>query len=203
MSGCGCEVEVKDNGQRAVLIALLAINAAMFGVEIVLGIASESTALIADSLDMLADAAVYAIGLHAVARSPLVKIKAARLSGIMQIVLGTTVLVDVTRRAVFGSEPESLFMIGVGLVALVANVVCLVLIAKYRNGEVHMRASWIFSKNDVITNVGVVVAGGLVHAFGSRFPDLVIGLVISVIVVRGGLQIVRDANREVLAVQAG
>jgi Co/Zn/Cd efflux system component len=196
MSGCDCEVEIKNKEQSSVLIILLGINAFMFLVEITLGILSESTALIADSLDMLADATVYGIGLYAVGRPLLAKIRAAHISGVFQIILGASVSVDVFRRFFLGSEPDSLFMIAVGIAALVANVICLQLIAKHREGEVHMRASWIFSKNDVIANLGIIIGGLLVYTLESRYPDLLIGLAISIIVIRGGIQIFKDASNE-------
>ena len=85
-------------------------------------------------------------------------------------------------------------MLGVGFVALLANVTCLAILAKHRKGEVHMRASWIFSKNDVIANVGVMVAGLIILNTGSRWPDIVIGLAITVVVMRGGLSILREAS---------
>lgn len=196
MSGCDCEIEIKNKEQSSVLIILLGINAFMFLVEITLGILSESTALIADSLDMLADATVYGIGLYAVGRPLLAKIRAAHISGVFQIILGASVSVDVFRRFFLGSEPDSLFMIAVGIAALVANVICLQLIAKHREGEVHMRASWIFSKNDVIANLGIIIGGLLVYTLESRYPDLLIGLAISIIVIRGGIQIFKDASNE-------
>jgi len=196
MSDCGCEIEIKDQEQRRVLILLLVINAVMFVAEIVAGIVGDSTALIADALDMLADASVYAIGLYAVGRSLLVKAKAAHFSGVLEVALGLGVLFDIVRRFILGSEPESLFMILVGLVALIANTLCLALIYKHRQGEIHMRASWIFSKNDVIANLGVIGAGVLVAWLGSSWPDLIIGLIIAVIVLRGGLRIIKTANAE-------
>ena len=175
---------------------LLGINAVMFVVEITLGFLSESTALIADSLDMLADATVYGIGMYAVGRPMSTKIRAAHLSGVFQIMLGALVSFDVFRRFIGGSEPESLLMISVGIVALIANVICLKLISKHREGEVHMRASWVFSKNDVIANLGIIVGGLLVYVLDSRYPDLVIGLAISIVVIRGGMQILKDAGDE-------
>ncbi len=196
MSSCGCEIEINNRDQRRVLILLLAINGVMFIAEITAGIIGNSTALIADSLDMLADATVYAIGLYAVGRSLLVKAKAAHISGIFQIVLGLGVLIDIVRRTITGSEPESFMMIVVGMVALIANTICLALIYKHRQGEVHMRASWIFSKNDVIANLSVIGAGLLVAYTGSFWPDLIIGLLIATIVIRGGIHIINDANRE-------
>ena len=196
MADCGCAIEIKNRGEGRVLKILLSINAFMFIAEITLGILSESTALIADSLDMLADATIYGIGLYAVGRSPLVKIKAAHLSGIFQILLGALVSADIIRRLIYGSEPESFLMITVGIVALVANVICLILISKHREGEVHMRASWVFSKNDVIANIGIIIGGILVYLLDSRFPDLIIGMIISIIVIRGGVHIIRDASNE-------
>ncbi|MDH3354592.1 MAG: cation diffusion facilitator family transporter [Chromatiales bacterium] len=196
MSGCDCSVEIKSKEESKVLIILLIINALMFLVEIVLGIYSDSTALIADSMDMLADATVYGIGLYAVGKAAIVKIKAAHISGIFQIILGSFVAIDVIRRIIIGSDPESLLMVFVGIAALIANLICLRLIAQHRDGEVHMRASWIFSKNDVIANIGIIFGGCLVYLFDSRYPDLIIGLAISVIVVRGGIHIIKDAAAE-------
>ena len=196
MSDCGCEIEIKNKEESRILIILLSINATMFFIEITLGIISESTALIADSLDMLADAAVYGIGLYAVGKAAIVKIKAAYISGIFQVLLGIIVFIDIVRRTILGSEPESILMISVGILALIANLICLQLISKHKDGEVHMRASWVFSKNDVIANLGIIFAGILVYLFDSRFPDIIIGLVISIIVIRGGIHIIKDAQNE-------
>ena len=196
MSDCDCSIEVESRQQSRVLIALLAINAVMFVVEMVTGILAESTGLIADSLDMLADAVVYGIGLYAVGRAASAKIRAAFASGYFQMALALIVAVDVGRRAIFGSDPEPVFMMIVGLVALAANVLCLALIAKHRDGGVHMRASWIFSKNDVIANLGIIIGGLLVYTFESRYPDILIGLAISIIVIRGGIHIFKDASNE-------
>ena len=194
MAGCGCEVEIKDKSESRVLIVLLLINGIMFVAEFGVGWWAQSTALIADAMDMLADAMVYGVGLYAVGKSLLVKIHAARFSGSLQIILGLLVLVDIVRRIIVGSEPVSALMMGMGVIALVANITCLILIAKHREGEVHMRASWIFSKNDVIANLGVILAGGLVAWSGSRLPDLVIGLLVAMIVIRGGFLILQDAK---------
>lgn len=194
MTGCGCEVEIKDKSERHVLITLLLINGFMFVAEFVIGWWAQSTALIADALDMLADAMVYGVGLYAVGRSLLVKAHAARISGVLQILLGLLVLFDIVRRIVVGSEPVSTLMMAMGLIALIANVTCLILISRHREGEVHMRASWIFSKNDVIANLGVILAGSLVAWTGSRLPDLAIGLLVALIVIRGGILILQDAR---------
>jgi hypothetical protein len=176
-------------GESRVLKALLGINALMFVAELILGVIAESTGLIADSLDMFADAAVYGLALYAVGRSKGLQLKAAHLSGFLQIALALGVLLEVVRRFIFGSEPESLLMMGVGMVALVANVGCLLLIAKHRDGGAHMRASWIFSANDVLANLGVIVAGLLVMLTDSPYPDLVIGFAVGLLVLNGGRRI--------------
>ena len=196
MADCDCTIEIKNKDQSKVLIILLSINAFMFFVEITLGLLSQSTALIADAMDMLADAMVYGVGLYAVGKQVSAKIRAATISGWLQVGIGLLVLMDIARRFVFGSEPISALMMGMGLVALIANTICLILISKHRNGEVHMRASWIFSKNDVIANVGVMLAGALVAMTDSRVPDLVIGIVVALVVIRGGVHILKDAKSE-------
>lgn len=198
MSDCDCSIEVESREQSRVLKTLLAINAVMFVLEVVTGILAESTGLIADSLDMLADAVVYGIGLYAVGRAASAKIRAAFVSGYFQMALALVVVLDVVRRALFGSEPEPAFMVLIGLIALAANVVCLNLIARHRDGGVHMRASWIFSKNDVIANAGVILSGGLVFVTDVRWPDLAVGIAIAWIVFRGALAIIADARREQL-----
>jgi len=195
MSGCGCEIEIKNKSESRVLIILLLINAAMFFVEISVGFVAQSTGLIADSMDMLADASVYAISLYAVGRSLSVKNKAAYISGVMQIVLGLLVLLDIIRRFYYGSEPVSSLMMIFGAIALVANTICLILIYRHRHGDVHMRASWIFSTNDVIANLGVIISGALVAWLASPYPDLIIGLLISAIVVHGGVSIIKDSKQ--------
>jgi len=196
MSGCGCEVEIKDKSETRVLVILLLINGLMFFLEFGVGWWAQSTALIADAMDMLADAMVYGVGLYAVGKQVSAKIRAATISGWLQVGIGLLVLIDIARRFVFGSEPISTLMMGMGLVALIANTICLILISKHRDGEVHMRASWIFSKNDVIANVGVMLAGALVAMTDSRVPDLVIGIVVALVVFRGGMQILKDAKYE-------
>jgi Co/Zn/Cd efflux system component len=194
MSGCGCGAEQAESLERRTLITLLSINAFMFVAELTLGWFAQSAGLIADSLDMLADATVYGLSLYAVGKGITKQVRAARVSGYLQIILGLGVLFEVLRRLLFGSEPQSTLIIVVGSVALLANIICLVLISRHRDGGVHMRASWIFSTNDVIANLGVIVSGILVATIGSRFPDLIIGAVISAVVVRGGITILQEAN---------
>lgn len=196
MSSCGCEIEIKDQEQKAVLYWLLGINAVMFIIEMSVGLLADSTALIADSLDMLADAVVYGVGIYAVGKTIVHKANAAKVSGYFQLALGLLILFDIARRATFGSGPESMLMMGMGGVALIANVICLAIIRKQKNGEVHMRASWIFSANDVIANIGVILTGAMVYLFDTRWPDLVIGFIVSIVVLRGAVLILKDARQE-------
>jgi Co/Zn/Cd efflux system component len=180
-----------DASEAKTLRLLLAINAVMFVVEMVWGLIAQSTGLVADSLDMFADAAVYGLALYAVGRAAALKTRAAHVAGWLQLVLALGALSEVVRRAFFGSEPESALMMGVGAVALVANVACLMMIAKKRDRGAHMKASYIFSANDVIANLGVIAAGALVTWTGSPYPDLIVGTVIAVIVLTGARRILK------------
>ncbi len=191
---CGCGAEQAAELQRRTLWVVLVINAAMFVVELAVGLRAGSTGLIADSLDMLADAGVYGLSLGAVGSRITQQRRAAVLSGRLQIILAIWVLLDVLRRTVLGSEPISALMVGIGALALLANLLCLVLVRRHREGGVHMRASVIFSTNDTLANLGVIVAGLLVAWSGSRIPDLMIGIAISLLVLNGGRRILREAR---------
>jgi Co/Zn/Cd efflux system component len=193
---CGRGTEETEGLERRTLRILLGINAGMFIVEVLAGWRGESTGLLADSLDMLSDASVYGAALYAVGRSRRLQAGVAAASGVIQVLLGVGVLVQVFLRFLYGSEPMSLLMMTVGALALIANVSCMMLIAGHRRGGVHMRASWICSINDVAANAGVIASGGLVKALGNRFPDLIIGAAISAIVLRGGIKMLQEARRE-------
>lgn len=194
MAECNDDIEADHATERKTLIAVLAINALMFGVEFTAGLLANSAGLTADSLDMLADASVYATSLYALRHGARLRGQIALASGGVLLLLGVGVFVDAARRFFTGSEPVSVVMIVVGAVALAANVLCLLLLAKHREGSINLRASWIFSTNDVIANTGVIASGGLVWLTASRWPDLAIGIVISGVVIRGGLKIMQDAR---------
>jgi len=186
------EASVPDHrDESATLRLLLAINALLFLIEIVAGWLAQSTGLIADSLDMLADAFVYGLGLWAVGRASAAKLRAAHASGLLQALLAAGVFADVARRSIVGSAPEPPAMIGISALALAGNVSCLLLLARHRHGGAHMKASWIFSTNDVLANLGVIAAGALVAVTGSRVPDLVIGTLVAALVLLGAVRILR------------
>lgn len=177
--------------EAGVLWQLLAINAIMFVLELGLGLVAQSTGLVADSLDMFADAAVYGVSLLVVGRAVTSQRRAARVAGWLQLLLAFGALAEVVRRTLTGSEPVEALMIGVALVALVANLTCVALLARHRKGGLHLEASWIFTANDALANLGVVLAGVLVAVTGSPWPDLVVGTIVAFLVLWGALRILR------------
>lgn len=189
--GSASPVEPALAAEARTLRILLAINASMFAIEFVGGWLAQSTGLIADSLDMFADAAVYGLSLYAVGRAAHLKLRAAHLSGWLQLALALFALAEVVRRFFLGSEPEPFTMSAISLLALAANVACLLLIARHRHGGAHMKASWIFSTNDVLANLGVIAAAVLVAWTGTNWPDLAIGAIIATLVLTGAIRILR------------
>ncbi|PKO56345.1 MAG: hypothetical protein CVU28_03260, partial [Betaproteobacteria bacterium HGW-Betaproteobacteria-21] len=180
-----------ERAQARVLWMLLAINAAMFVVELGAGWWAHSAGLIADAMDMFADAAVYGVALYAVGRAARHKLDAARLAGLLQLLLALGALGETARRMYTGSMPEDIVMIGIAALALVANLACLLLISGHRDGGAHMKASYIFSANDVLANLGVITAGLLVSWSGQAWPDWVIGTLIGLLVLSGAIRILR------------
>lgn len=170
---------------------VLAINAFMFFAEAIGAWIAESSALLADSLDMFADAAVYGLALFGVHRARASQVKAAHISGALQLLLGLLALGEVVRRIVFGSEPEAGLMIVVAAAALIANATSMWLLSRHRQGGAHMKASWIFTTTDVIANMGVIVAAVLVRMTGSNVPDLVVATLIALVVLNAAFRILR------------
>ncbi len=205
MSGLGLGAELLERGtggretaaaaddprrQRTALLLALAINALFFVGEVTAGIVSGSLGLVADGLDMGADAAVYAISLVAVGGSVARKQRLARTSGIVQLTLAFVGLAEVVRRLVGGEGvPDVRAMIVVSLLALAGNVVTLVLLHRVRSGEVHIQASWIFTANDVKVNGLVILAAIAVSLTDSAVPDLVAGALIFAVVANGARRI--------------
>ena len=183
----------EDASQKKLLWAVLIINFAFFVIEMTTGILSKSMGLLADSLDMLADSFVYGISLFAVGGTVLMKKRIAKLAGYFQIILAVIGFVEVLRRFFGGVElPGFSTMIIVSIFALIANGVCLYILQKSKSKEeAHMKASMIFTSNDVIINLGVIVAGILVHYLNSSKPDLIIGTIVFVLVIQGAFRILK------------
>lgn len=197
MSDCGCQAETVDTAEERRTIGIaLALNATMFVVGTIAALVADSTGLLADALDMLADSSAYAIALLAIGRSTAFKRRSAQVSGTLLAILGLGVVVESIRRAVVGAAPEGLIIVGVATVSLLVNAAVLRLLAPYRDGEVHLRASWIFTRADVVANLGVIAAGLLVLATGTRWPDLVIGVAVGCYVIREAVEILGDARRQ-------
>jgi Co/Zn/Cd efflux system component len=186
----------RPEGERRVLVIVLAINATMFVLEATAGLLAGSAALLADSLDMLADASVYAVALGAVGSTLAGQRRSARVSGLLQMALAIGVLAQVVHRAITGGEPTSAVMMLVGAAAMAANLTCVVLLSRYRGAGVHLRATWIFSTNDAVANAGVIGAGLLVGLTGSQAPDLIIGTAIALLVASGAVRILRMSARD-------
>jgi Co/Zn/Cd efflux system component len=181
----------EHTNQRKLLWTILGINFVFFAIEMATGLISKSMGLVADSLDMLADSFVYGISLFAVAGTLIKKKKIAKLAGYFQIILALIGFIEILRRF-FGNEklPDFMTMIIVSIFALIANGICLYLMQKSKSKEeAHMKASMIFTSNDVIINLGVITAGLLVNWLNSGKPDLIIGTVVFVLVIRGAFRI--------------
>ncbi len=181
-----------SNLQSKLLWAVLIINFGFFIIEMTTGLISKSMGLVADSMDMLADSFVYGLSLWAVGSTVIRKKKVARLSGYFQLTLALLGIIEVTRRFIgFEEMPDFRIMIGVSILALIANAICLNLLQKSKSKDAHMKASMIFTSNDVIINAGIILAGILVLLTQSKYPDLIVGSVVFLIVVGGAIRILK------------
>jgi len=181
-----------DRQQKKILWWVLLINFSFFILEMTTGLISKSMGLVADSLDMLADSTVYMLSLWAVGGSVFRKKKVAKISGYFQLLLAGLGLLEVIRRF-FGAEqmPNYKIMILIALLALIANALSLYILQKAKSDEAHIKASMIFTSNDVAINLGVIIAGVLVMWTQSKYPDLIIGGIIFLIVVQGAMRILK------------
>lgn len=196
VSSCEIEdfVEQASNNvnEKKLLWQVLGINFLFFVFELITGFFSNSMALIADSMDMLADSIVYGLALFAVGGSLARKNSIAKLAGYLQLVLAIWGFVEVVKRFI-GIEQVPAFqtMVFVSVLALIGNGLCLYLLQKSKSNEAHMQASMIFTSNDVIVNLGVIVAGGLVYLTNSKYPDLLVGIIVFIMVGQGAFKILK------------
>lgn len=186
------EASREETEERRLLWTVLFINFGFFLIEAAAGWISGSMGLMADGLDMLADALIYGLALMAVGGSLAAKKRVAKVGGLFQLFLALLGFAEVVRRVAGIEEvPDVRTMIIVSILALTANATCLVLLGRSKNQEAHWKASIIFTSNDVIINIGVIAAAGLVFWLRSNIPDLIIGAVVFVLVIRGALRIWR------------
>jgi Co/Zn/Cd efflux system component len=174
----GCAIEALRARQSGTLRIVLAINVVMFVVELASGLWARSTALLADSLDNLGDAATYGLSLYAVDRGPRAKAKVALFKAALILGAGLFVLGQVGYAVLHPDVPVFEVMGIVSVIALGANGTCLALLWKHRAEDVNMSSVWECSRNDIISNCLVFVAAGAVWLAGSRWPDLVVGLAV-------------------------
>lgn len=181
--------------EKKLLWTVLLINFSLFVLEIITGFFSGSMGLVADSLDMLADAIVYSLSIYAVGHIASKKKRVAKISGYFQMALALFGIIEVIRRFLgFEEVPVFQTMIIISLFALVGNAVSLYLLQKSKSKEAHMQASMIFTSNDVIVNIGVIAAGILVYFTNSKFPDLIIGSIVFLLVAKGAVRILKLAK---------
>lgn len=191
-----CELESLLARQSRTLWVVLGINGGMFGVELFIGLLAGSTALLADSLDMLGDALVYGFSLYVVGRSVRWRASAALLKGIIMAGFGLVVLAQAGYHFFVPEVPDFRLMGATGALALGANVACLLLLTRHRNDDLNMRSTWLCSRNDIIANAGVLVAAAGVFVLGSPWPDLAVGLLITAVFMRSAVHVIRQATTE-------
>ena len=197
MSDCcgdtACELEKLRSNQRRVLVSVLLINSLLFLVELISGLVASSTALLADSLDMLGDALVYGFSLYVVARDDLWKARSATIKGWVMMLFGIAVLAHTLYKIAFPQVPSFAIIESSALLALIGNTACLLLLWRHRGDDINMRSIWLCSRNDIIANVSVLGAGVFVWVFVSQIPDIVVGLGIAALFLRSAVSVLRDA----------
>lgn len=185
--------------QGTVLKWVLGINALMFVVEFTFGWLSRSSALMADSLDMFGDAAVYGFSLFALNRGAIWRARAGLSKGVIMAIFGFVVLGQATYRFLTASVPVAETMGVIGAVALAANAICLVLLYSHRADDINMRSTWLCSRNDIVSNVGVIVASVLVGLSNSGWPDLIVGVAIACLFLKSAYEVINEAKDELRA----
>lgn len=201
-SNTACEIDKLRERQSNTLKCVLAINAVMFGIEFGAGVIAGSTALLADSLDMLGDALVYGFSLYVVGRDDGWKARSALLKSAVMAAFGLFVLGEAIYRALNPELPLAGVMGIVGFIALAANAVCLGLLWRHRAEDVNMRSVWLCSRNDIVANTSVLGAAVAVWLAQSHWPDLLVGMAIAALFLRSALDVYRDAMATRLAHRA-
>jgi cation diffusion facilitator family transporter len=194
-----CAIEALRIRQAGTLRIVLAINAVMFVVEFTAGLLARSTALLADSLDNLGDATTYGLSLYAVARGTRAKAKVALFKSALILAAALFVVGQVGYSIAHPGIPVFETMGIVSALALAANGTCLALLWKHRSEDVNMSSVWECSRNDIISNVAVFVAAGAVWLTESGWPDLVVGLLLAILLLRSAIRVMREAMRALAA----
>lgn len=197
-----CEIEALRNRQSTTLKIVLGINAVMFGVELTAGLLASSVSLVADSLDMLGDSLVYIFSLYVLAHGARMKAISAMFKGSIMAVFGLFVLGQAMYKIIFPQVPMYETIGAIGLVALFANSLCLVLLWRHRADDINMSSVWLCSRNDIIANISVIFAGFGVWLTGSGWPDILVGLAIATLFLRSSLYVLRESISELRSINA-
>lgn len=190
------EIATLRGEHRKVLVVVLTINAVLFVVEATAGVLAHSTALLADSLDMLGDALVYAFSLYVLWRSAEWKATAAIVKGMVMAAFGLGVLAQAIYKLMTGALPSAETMSIVGALVLFGNAVCFVLLFRHRSDDLNMRSTWLCSRNDIIANVSVLLAAAGVKLFASAWPDIIVGAAIASLFLRSAFTVLRESFSE-------
>lgn len=188
------ELKKLASTQGKTLRIVLFINLVMFGVESTYGWIAHSTALLADSLDMLGDAFVYSVSLYALGRGSHWSARVSLLKGGIMTFFGLGVLGEAGYRFFTSTLPHAETMGVIGAVALAANLTCAILLLRHRHDDINMRSTWLCSRNDVIANVGVILAAWAVSMTQSPYPDLIVGVIIAALVLRSSYQVLTESS---------
>jgi Co/Zn/Cd efflux system component len=191
-----CAVEALRERQAATLKTVLAINAVMFVVELAAGLLAGSTALLSDSMDNVGDALTYGLSIYAVSKDAKSKAKVALFKGVLILLAALFVLAQVGYRGLYGATPVFEAMGVVSLLALMGNSACLALLWKHRAADVNMSSVWECSRNDIAGNIAVFIASGAVWLTGSRWPDLLVGLLLSLWLLLSSARVLKNGLAE-------
>lgn len=207
MDDCCADTDTPPEGNyRRVLWIVLGLNAAMFGVEILYGLAAGSVSLLADASDFFADAANYAIALMVLGRTLVWRSSAALFKSAVMASMGIWILTLAVGRAMSGSGgslPIAETMGIVGGLALAANVVSALMLYAWRQGDANMRSVWLCSRNDAIGNVAVIAAAYLVWQYQAMWPDLVVGVGLMTLCLHSAWSIMRQSVHELRTGEEG
>jgi len=190
------ELRALRGKQKGVLTLVLVINAVLFIVEAAAGLLAHSTALLADSLDMLGDALVYAFSLYVLWRSEKWKTAAAIFKGVIMAVFGLGVLIEAAYTTIAGVMPVAETMGIIGLLVLIGNGLCFLLLFRHRCDDLNMRSTWLCSRNDILANVAVLIAAAGVMLFNSSWPDILVGAGIAALFLKSAFTVLVESFEE-------
>ena len=192
-----CELSKLRKQQTRVLWAVLLINLLMFLIEFGAGLRAESLSLTGDALDMLGDALVYASSLYVINKSVKAQAGAAFLKGIIMFLFAVGVFARASYQLFSGARPEVLTMGAVGALALLANLLCLLLLTRHRQDNLNMSSVWLCSRNDIVANTSVLAAAALVFLTHSILPDLAVGLLLTFIFAKSAGKVLSQSWKEI------